>query len=156
MGVKRIVDTSFWVDGKVDEFSPEDKYFMLYLLTNPFSKQLGIYEISIKQAAFQMGYSVDAFRALLDRFEKKGCRFFMESWTNQQFPILPNSLLERLEPDPEGDIMAYQRWCEQLDELEELGKDNALYAELAKIVKANGGLWCAEAEAYLLAHAPRI
>ena len=71
MGIKRIVDTSFWTDGKVDEFSPEDKYFMLYLLTNPFTKQLGIYEISVKQAAFQMGYSVDAFNVLLDRFENK-------------------------------------------------------------------------------------
>ena len=49
MGIKRVIDTSFWTDGKVDEFSPEDKYFMLYLLTNPFSKQLGIYEISVKQ-----------------------------------------------------------------------------------------------------------
>ena len=71
MGIKRIVDISFWTDGKVDDFSPEDKYFLLYLLTNPFSKQLGIYEISIKQAAFQMGYSVDAFNVLLDRFENK-------------------------------------------------------------------------------------
>lgn len=71
MGVKRIVDVSFWTDGKVDDFSPEDKYFMLYLLTNPFTRQLGIYEISIKQAAFQMGYSVDAFNVLLDRFENK-------------------------------------------------------------------------------------
>ena len=43
-----------------------------------------------------------------------------------------------------------------VDDLEELGKDNALYAKLAEIVKANGGLWCAEAESYLLAHAPRI
>lgn len=71
MGVKRIVDTAFWTDSKVDEFSPEDKYFMLYLLTNPFTKQLGIYELSIKQAAFQMGYSIDAFNVLLDRFENK-------------------------------------------------------------------------------------
>lgn len=71
MGIKRIVDVSFWTDGKVDEFSPEDKYFMLYLLTNPFTKQLGIYEISVKQAAFQMGCSVDAFNVLLDRFENK-------------------------------------------------------------------------------------
>lgn len=71
MGIKRIVDTSFWTDGKMDDFSPEDKYFWLYLLTNPFSKQLGIYEISIKQAAFQMGYSIDAFNVLLDRFENK-------------------------------------------------------------------------------------
>ena len=71
MGVKRIVDVSFWTDSKVDDFSPEDKYFMLYLLTNPFTRQLGIYEISVKQAAFQMGYSIDAFNVLLDRFENK-------------------------------------------------------------------------------------
>lgn len=71
MGIKRIVDTSFWTDGKVDEFTPEDKYFMLYLLTSPFSTQLGIYEISIKQGAFHMGYSDDAFKALLERFENK-------------------------------------------------------------------------------------
>ena len=71
MGIKRIVDTAFWTDGKVDEFTPEDKYFMLYLLTNPFSTQLGIYEISIKQVAFQLGYSMDAVKNLIDRFENK-------------------------------------------------------------------------------------
>ena len=71
MGIKRIVDTSFWTDGKVDEFTPEDKYFMLYLLTNPFTTQLGIYEISVKQVAFHMGYSPEAVRALLERFESK-------------------------------------------------------------------------------------
>jgi len=43
-----------------------------------------------------------------------------------------------------------------VDDLEELGKNNALYAALFEIVKRNGGLWCAEAEAYLLANAPRI
>ena len=43
-----------------------------------------------------------------------------------------------------------------VDDLEELGRDNELYRELAKIVKKNGGLWCAEAEAYLLENGPRI
>lgn len=41
-------------------------------------------------------------------------------------------------------------------DLEELGKTDAMYAELAAIVKRNGGLWCAEAEKYLLEHAPRL
>lgn len=71
MGIKRIVDTSFWTDGKVDEFTPEDKYFMLYLLTSPFTTQLGIYEFNIKQVAFQLGYSDDSVKSLLDRFENK-------------------------------------------------------------------------------------
>ena len=40
-----------------------------------------------------------------------------------------------------------------LADLAELGKENPLYAELAKIVENNNGLWCAEAEKYLLANA---
>lgn len=43
-----------------------------------------------------------------------------------------------------------------IDELEELGKDNNLYRELGKIVKANGGIWCAEAEKYLLENGPKL
>ena len=83
MGIKRIVDTSFWTDGKVDEFTPEDKYFMLYLLTNPFSAQLGIYEISIKQVAFQLGYSMDSVRNLIDRFENKYKMIIFSKSTNE-------------------------------------------------------------------------
>ena len=83
MGIKRIVDTSFWTDGKVDDFSPEDKYFMLYLLTNPFTTQLGIYEISIKQVAFQLGYSVDAVKVLLERFESKYGMIIFSKSTNE-------------------------------------------------------------------------
>ena len=83
MGIKRIVDTAFWTDGKVDEFSPEDKYFMLYLLTNPFSTQLGIYEISIKQVAFQMGYSMDAVKVLIERFENKYHMILFSHETNE-------------------------------------------------------------------------
>lgn len=71
MATKRIVSTSFWTDRKVDTFSPEDKYFMLYILTNPHTTQLGIYEFSIKHAAFEMGYSTETVLALLDRFQNR-------------------------------------------------------------------------------------
>ena len=83
MGVKRIIDTSFWTDGKVDDFSPEDKYFMLYLLSNPFSTQLGIYEISIKQVAFQLGYSQESVRVLIERFECKYGMIIFSAETNE-------------------------------------------------------------------------
>ena len=43
-----------------------------------------------------------------------------------------------------------------LNELEEKGKDDPMLKELAKIVKANNDLWCAEAEKYLLANAKAI
>lgn len=83
MGVKRPIDTSFWTDGKVEEFTPEDKYFMLYLLTNPHTTQLGIYEISMKRAAYEMGYSVDAVRTSVERFEKVHGIVFFSKETNE-------------------------------------------------------------------------
>ena len=43
-----------------------------------------------------------------------------------------------------------------ISDLKELGKDNPLYAALAEIVDKNGGVWCAEAEEYLLKNAPRL
>lgn len=41
-------------------------------------------------------------------------------------------------------------------DFEEKGKSDPLFKKLDEIVKGNNGLWCAEAERYLLAHAPKI
>lgn len=41
-------------------------------------------------------------------------------------------------------------------DLKALGKTDPLYRALAEIVEKNGGLWCAEAEQYLLANGPKI
>lgn len=43
-----------------------------------------------------------------------------------------------------------------LADLAELGKTDPLYRELAVIVEKNNGMWCAEAEKYLLANAKAI
>jgi hypothetical protein len=69
MGIKRMVDSSFWTDNKTEDFTPEDKYFMVWLLTNPFTTQLGIYAINIKHSALQLGYSEDTVKYLLERFQ---------------------------------------------------------------------------------------
>jgi len=70
--VKRVISTSFWDDDLVlDGFSPEDRYFMLYLLTNPHTTQLGIYHLPLKKAALETGYSIETIKVLLDRFETK-------------------------------------------------------------------------------------
>lgn len=66
----RTVNPKFWSDGKVSEsFTPEDKLFMLYLLTNEHSTQLGIYSVSIKTMAFEIGWSKETIAYLLERFE---------------------------------------------------------------------------------------
>ena len=66
----RLVYTDFWEDPKVmEEMTPEDRYFYLYLLTNPNTNMLGIYQITKKQMAFELGYSPESINSLLDRFE---------------------------------------------------------------------------------------
>lgn len=71
MAIYRKVSISFWTDPKVDErFSPEDKYFFLYLLTNPHTNLCGCYEISYKQLKDETGYSRESISVLINRFEK--------------------------------------------------------------------------------------
>ncbi|WP_416144936.1 DnaD domain-containing protein [Planococcus koreensis] len=66
----RMVDTEFWNDPQVQEqFTPEDKLFYLYLMTNPATKQIGIYTITKKKMAFELGYSIETVNSLMNRFQ---------------------------------------------------------------------------------------
>ena len=68
MATYRSVHISFWTDPKVDDdFTPEDKYFYLYLLTNPHTNLCGCYEISMKQMTRETGYNEDTVIRLLNR-----------------------------------------------------------------------------------------
>lgn len=71
MALYRNVSISFWTDSKVDDdFTPEDKYFYLYLLTNPHTNLSGCYEISMKQMECETGYNCDTVKRLLNRMEE--------------------------------------------------------------------------------------
>jgi DnaD/phage-associated family protein len=71
MGKFRKVHTEFWSDPTVvEEMTPEDKFFFLYLLTNPRTTQVGIYQITRKVMAFDMGYSMESVKVLMERFEQ--------------------------------------------------------------------------------------
>ena len=71
MAKYRSIQTSFWSDAKVvDDFSPEDRYFYLYLLTNEKSNQLGCYELSIKQMCRDTGYNEETIKKLIVRFQE--------------------------------------------------------------------------------------
>lgn len=85
---KTIIERDFWNDEKViDEFSPEDKLFMMYLLTCPRGNPIGIYKIPIKIIAFEIGYSPEAIRVLLDRFETKYKKIIYD-YEEQEIAIL--------------------------------------------------------------------
>lgn len=66
----RNVSQSFWTDPKIDDdFTPEEKYFFLYLLTNPHTSVCGCYEISYKQMERETGYNCDTVSRLISRMQ---------------------------------------------------------------------------------------
>ena len=71
MAIYRNVQLAFWTDSKVeDDFTPEDKYFYMYILTNPQTNICGCYEVNFSQMARHTGYSKDTIVRLLERFDK--------------------------------------------------------------------------------------
>lgn len=69
MALYRNIHLSFWQDTKVtDDFTPDDRYFYLYLLTNPHTNLCGCYEVSVKQMSNELGYDVKKVSKLLARF----------------------------------------------------------------------------------------
>lgn len=70
MAFYRSIQMTFWTDTKIaDEFTPEDRYFYLYLFTNPHTNLSGCYEIGIRQIANEIGYKTEAVEKLIHRFE---------------------------------------------------------------------------------------
>lgn len=68
MAIYRNISLSFWEDIKiVDDFTPEDRYFYLYLLTNPHTNLLGCYQVSFKQMVNETGYNKDTIEKLINR-----------------------------------------------------------------------------------------
>lgn len=69
MAVYRCISTGFWTDRKIlNKFSPEDKLFWLYLLTNDFTTLSGCYVLKIEDAASDLGWNEDTVNNLLRRF----------------------------------------------------------------------------------------
>ena len=84
LALYRTIQMSFWTDIKVSEyFTPEDKYFYLYLFTNPHTNLAGCYEISIRQASNETGYSKDTIERLFKRFAEIHKVAFYSSETNE-------------------------------------------------------------------------
>lgn len=72
MAIYRQLQTLFWQDGFVGELTPEERYFYLYLLTNPRTSQCGIFEINIRIMEAETGYNRETLEKLLKRFEEYG------------------------------------------------------------------------------------
>jgi len=69
MAKQRTVNTHFWDDKYTSELKPFEKLLFLYLITNPLTNIAGVYEIRIKQIAFDTGLDQEAILRILKKFE---------------------------------------------------------------------------------------
>ena len=70
-GKYRILHTSFWnEDPDMYDLTPEQKYFYIYILTGPQTKQCGISVFSTKIASDQTGYNQDTINKLIKMFQE--------------------------------------------------------------------------------------
>jgi hypothetical protein len=83
----RSVNTRFWEDSFVEELSPSEKLLFLYLLTNPLTNILGIYEITIKRICYDTGLTKETVLKGLKSFETVNKVLMIDG-----FVILPNFL----------------------------------------------------------------
>lgn len=70
MSKERYLNTKFWDDNYIVNLDPTEKLLFIYLLTNPLTNIIGIYEIAIRRIAFDTGIDQDMVLKILDRFER--------------------------------------------------------------------------------------
>lgn len=67
-GKLRSIDTAIWQDKWFEDLDPESKLLFFYLLTNPQTNMLGIFELSLKRMAFDTGLKSEVVKASLQKF----------------------------------------------------------------------------------------
>lgn len=83
---KRMIDTELWNNEDIIEtFTAEDRYFWLYLLTNPHNQICGVLKNSPALIARDMGLHKDTIVNLLYRFENIHKAIYVDKDTNEIF-----------------------------------------------------------------------
>ncbi len=82
----RSVRDAFWTDVMVLDLLPEEKFFYLWLLTNPHVDPCGCYQVSMKTVEYETGLSRDTILNLTSRFVALGRILYNEQ--NHEFILL--------------------------------------------------------------------
>ncbi len=81
---KRMIDTDLWKDESImADFTAEDRYFWLYLLTNPHNNICGVLKNAPTLFARDMGYHKDTIVNLIYRFNNVHNMVYCDSSTKE-------------------------------------------------------------------------
>lgn len=66
-----MITVDFWSDAwVVEQLDPSERLVYLYLLTHPKRNWAGLFEFSLREASFHIGFEKDVIDKILNRFEK--------------------------------------------------------------------------------------
>lgn len=72
MAIFRNIQMSFWTDTKVSEdFTPDERYMYLYLLTNPYTNLCGCYGLGYKQIAYDTGLDIKKVKNIIRSLQEE-------------------------------------------------------------------------------------
>lgn len=90
----RYIKTSFWKDGYIAELDPIEKLLFLYFITNPQTNLAGMYEINLREVAFDTGIDKDMIQKILQRFCDDGKMYYEQGW------LVLTNFLKHQRPNP--------------------------------------------------------
>jgi len=85
MAAYRQIHITFWQDPFIEELTPKQKYFYIYLMTNSKTKQCGCYETSMKLIRYETGLTQNEIESYIELFVRENKIDFQAK--NQEFLI---------------------------------------------------------------------
>ncbi len=76
----RSINTKIWDDPYFQELSSNEKLLFIYLLTNPMTNLLGIYEITLRRISFDIGIGKETISKHLKHFAKDKKVFYKDNF----------------------------------------------------------------------------
>lgn len=80
MAKQRYLNTKFWTDTYITGLDPIEKLLFLYFITNHLTNISGVYEIQLKQVAFDTGIHIDMVEKIMARFERDKKMVYRSGW----------------------------------------------------------------------------
>lgn len=132
MDIRRSINTKLWSDEWVEKLNPTEKLLWIYLLTNPQTNMLGIYEISIKRISFDTGIKADSIINALKAFERVKKAFYFNGY------IILTNWIKNQSMNPNMVKSAEQLYSQLSNDL----KDKLLQNGLESFESLSKGLEC--------------
>lgn len=116
MANQRLVNTNFWKDTYVIDLDPIQKLLFLYFLTNPRTSLAGVYEISLREVAFDTGIDKDMVEKILAKFCSDEKMYYEKGWVILRNFVKHQRLNPSIKKGIENAISELPAWLREIVE----------------------------------------